>query len=425
MPASEQRERHVDRAAPRACARPARCPASRGDRDRQARGVDQERHEVAGDLGERARAVELVGQVGGRVQAEERVAGDDRVDRAPDQRRDQRQRERSATAAAGARQPSQSQYAPPSSHASGRSSPARSSATRAPPAARPLGLERGGPQHEREERLVDVGARGVEQQRERRAGEQRGHHARPAVPHRRAQPVDGAGERDVAETGEEHEHAVGVLAEEAEHARRSRGRADAGSAPGRPRSVGMWPCDDLAPPDQVVVGVVVGIGRDERPDERRAAARSARRRQLDAGAALMRGRAAPRRARRRDGARRAAPQRQRQPHAEQRPRQRVLEERRVAPRVQHERRERRGDGRAHRIAARRRGTAAGTPATSSARYTSKPGHALLGGDGDRDRVRRRHRLLGRAVLRAPVGPRERAASRGPAAACRRTGRRRP
>ena len=128
------------------------------------------------------------------------------------------------------------------------------------------GLHRRRPEHQRQERLVDVRARGVEQQRERRAGERRGQPRRPLAEDGAAEREDPCHERDVGENRDEDEKAVGVLAHQAEQ------RADEQEQRMlRRRGVGIesrrLTVEQLAAPDQVVVGVVVGIGRDERPGQ--------------------------------------------------------------------------------------------------------------------------------------------------------------
>ena len=91
----------------------------------------------------------------------------------------------------------------------------------------------------------------------------------------------------------------------------------------------------VATPDQVVVGVVVGIRRHERP-------RGDRRQDQDGAAPRVR---CARSRRGGFGRRRSPRSRERRADRQQHPRERVLEERRVQQRVHDERDERRGDRR--------------------------------------------------------------------------------
>ena len=165
--------------------------------------------------------------------------------------------------------------------------------------------------------------------------------------------------------------------ERATAAPRARGTAGAASVPRRVSKPGVDPVEQVAAPDQVVVGVVVRIGRDERPggDRREREGRERPRSPLASrlgGQGSPRGASAgadapaaprpadPRGRRRRAGCARRAPRTPRPP-----PRARSSGARRAAaPRCG--RRSRRG---------RARGRAAGRA------------DALLGGHGHRDRVR--------------------------------------
>ena len=182
----------------------------------------------------------------------------------------------------------------------------------------------------------------------------------------------------------------------------------------RRRRVGLEgrlePVEDLPAPDEVVVRVVVRIARDEQPHRTAAARRPAPTTRSARRTAPRRGRhacarLAPRLRRPPAGLATAAARPV--PSAEQRPRQRVLQERRVQERVHEQRREggghrhaRRRDSPARPIAANSRHSAA----TTSARYAREADRALLGGDRHRDRVRGVRRALGRGVL-APGGTR--------------------
>ena len=152
------------------------------------------------------------------------------------------------------------------------------------------------------------------------------------------------------------------------------------------------PVEELAAPDQVVVGVVVRIGR--RGEEERDRCRATQERDAGQLGPAPRPVTAPGRPARDAG-------------REQRPRQRVLEERGVEHRVDHERDERRRDAGPARPSARaaqqqrqRRG--------EQREVERQPDHALLGRDRDRDRVRRGRRALARRVLRPAVLAPERA-----------------
>ena len=109
--------------------------------------------------------------------------------------------------------------------------------------------------------------------------------ARPSV-------EGGRDERDEAEHGDEHEQPVGVLAGE----RQQRRQAEVERVRRRRERVleaGRHPVQQVAAPDEVVVGVVVGIRRHERPrrdgDEREGGERRA----LPHGSGAAAGSAAP------------------------------------------------------------------------------------------------------------------------------------
>ena len=199
------------------------------------------------------------------VQAEERVARDREVDETPQQRRGEREREqpraRTGVAARNAPQPVQ-----PGEHPGlwSQQPRRREQRQRREPAARLPDLERRGPDDEREERDVDEGAHGVQQEREARADEERAGGGGGRAEERAGERVGAADQRDEAEHGDEHEQPVGVLAgerqqrpeREVERMRRRReGVLEAGGDAAQ----------QVAAPDEVVVGVVVGVRRDERP----------------------------------------------------------------------------------------------------------------------------------------------------------------
>ena len=133
-------------------------------------------------------------------------------------------------------------------------------------AAPALGLPHGGPHDERQERHVDVRAHRVEQEREARADEERGEQRGPDPEERAAQPPRAPAQRDEAQQRREDEQAVGVLPGEPHE----RGVGDVERVLGR-RRVGLErrlePVEDLPAPDEVVVGVVVRIARDEQPPQ--------------------------------------------------------------------------------------------------------------------------------------------------------------
>ena len=223
-----------------------------------------------------AAAPELVGELARRAERVQRIARRPEVDERPDERRGEGQCEQ-----AGKQRPRTARAPRP---VEAREKPGlraqqpgeREQRHDARPAARPLGLERRGPQHEGEERHVDVGPRGVEQQREARCRQQRRDDPGPRTEDRAAEPVDGPHERDEGEARDQHEHAIGVRAGERPG---QRGEQEIERVLGR-RLVGLQrrlvAVQELAPPDQVVVGVVVRIGADERPDDH-----GARRQQRD------------------------------------------------------------------------------------------------------------------------------------------------
>ena len=207
------------------------------------------------------------------------------------------------------------------------------------------------------------------------------------------------------EQADEHQHAIGGLAE---HQPQDRAERDVERVLGR-RRVGLErrrdAVEQLAAPDQVEVGVVVGIGARDRPDEhgdghrddggraldrpREAAAGHGRARHDDRLAAMPVHRR--RLVRRPARAATTGAHRERRAEREQRPRHRVLEERRVEPRVEHERgeagRDRGPDGDAARAAQQ-----APEGEHEQRDVGGEADHALLGGDRDRDRVRGRRRL---------------------------------
>ena len=154
----------------------------RQQRHRRPHRVADERHERAGHVLEPAHAPEVVGELGGRVERVQRVAGDGPVGERPDAAGAATTRERVAQTARGR---DQTTSRPASTHASGRSRPGEHE-QRPRRAARRRAHAR--PHHEREERRVDVAARGVEQERRARGHEQRRQRARSSArrPRRRA-----------------------------------------------------------------------------------------------------------------------------------------------------------------------------------------------------------------------------------------------
>ncbi len=179
---------------------------------------------------------------------------------APEHGRDRGQRERGRSVAAAAPQPVDAREDPRLRAQQARRAPAARATAR--PAARALGLQRRRPQHERQERHVDV-ARARRRAGTRTTSRRRARRERPASGPKHARPT-----RNVAHTSATNDEdarrapARGRRARRRRGpaARRTRGTAGARSAPRRPRS-SACPVEELAAPDQVVVGVVVGIGR--------------------------------------------------------------------------------------------------------------------------------------------------------------------
>jgi hypothetical protein len=71
------------------------------------------------------------------------------------------------------------------------------------------------PEHQRQERDVDVAARGEQQQREARGREERGGEAGPRTEQPRAEAEDRPRQRDQRQDRDEHERAVRARAEDA------------------------------------------------------------------------------------------------------------------------------------------------------------------------------------------------------------------
>ena len=356
------------------------------------------RHEQARHLRDPALAPEVLGERAGGRHGVQRVAGRPQVDETPDERRDRHQR--------GAPQPSRPVRGGPTPEpeqagqdpALGAQQAGEDEQDRG--AAPALRLARGRPHHEREEGHVDVGAHRVEQEREARSDEQRRQQRRPRAEDRQAEPPRPPRERDEAQERREHEQAVRVLPGEPDE----RGVGDVQRMLGR-RRVGLErrlePVEDLTAPDEVVVGVVVRIARDDQPPDDR------RREERDAGDALgaLHGSGAAAA----DGA--ASSAASPVPSASRAHVERILEEGRVEHRV-HEQRSERGR---HRDARGRE--LPGAPGTGEEppergdeqrQVGREPDDALLRRDGHRDRVRGVRRALVGDVLRASVLAAERA-----------------
>ena len=274
------------------------------------------------------------------MQREERIAGDPEVDQAPRQRRRGREREQVEAPPAAPQPVGAGQHpglgAQQPGHGQRRHH--RQAAARRPR------LERGGPQDEGQEGHVDVGARGVEQEGEARAHEDRARERRPQPEARVADPERGPHERHEGQHADQDDQALAVGADQPdERAQREEQRVLGRRGVGL--EVGLHAVHQLAPPHEVEVRVVVGVGRHEQRGDQRH--RRQRGDDCELPAPHVRCRLA-----------RGGPQRHRRARAQQRPRERVLQERGVHHRMGHQGHE----GRRHRGRARARAAPRGTAA---------------------------------------------------------------
>ena len=311
---AEERDRDVQRAALTQPPQQQR-PRGAGQRNRRAGGVGDEGDERARDRRQAAVAIELVGQVAGGVQREERIAGDPEIDQGPHERGGGGEHEQvdpppPAPQPVGAGQDPRLRAQQPGHREHGHDRHA---------AARRAGLDGRRPQHEREEGDVDVGPRGVEQEGEARRDEGRAGQPRPQPEARLAHAEAAPGQGDQAQHADEDDQALAVGADEP-HQRADREEQRVLGRRGVGLEVGLHAVHELAAPHEVEVGVVVGVGRhQQRGDQRQHRQRGD---DEDLGAPHARRRLAH-----------GGPQRHGRAGAEQRPRERVLEERGVHHRM--------------------------------------------------------------------------------------------